>query len=287
MPSRQRRWAGAALPDGDREARAVLAPAHAACVSSRPSPPLQMPTPPPPVRPEGSLGLLALGYRGLDAWRDARGTEWVERLQAKRAQQAPEPQAKPKPSYEGTTLTIVSGLPRSGTSMAMQLLVAGGLDPFTDAVREADESNPRGYYEHERVKGSASDVSWIPDASGHVVKVVAPLLPYLPPGPEYRVVFMERELDEILESQSVMLTRDGRTAADAERLRMAYANMLQSAFSWAGGPAAPKLLRVAHKDAIATPQIVAQRMADFLDLPAERAEDMAAVVDPSLHRQRA
>ena len=241
---------------------------------------------PAPIPPEGSLGLLALGARGLDAWREVRGTDWIADRKANTP--IPEPPAEePERQYEGTSLTIVSGLPRSGTSMAMQMLVAGGLSPYTDALREADESNPKGYYEHEKIKATATDASWIEEADGLTAKVVAPLLPHLPAGPTYRIVFMERNLDELIDSQKAMLARDGLTAADAERLGKAYALMLRQAVEWAEGPAAPALLRLNHRRVIADPTEAATRIADFLGLPADRIPTMAAVVDPSLHRQRA
>src|SRR5512147_2016070 len=107
-------------------------------------------------------------------------------------------------------VTIVSGLPRSGTSMMMKLLEAGGLPPLTDNLRTADEDNPKGYYEFERVKQlPKGDVAWLPEAQGKVVKVIAALLPYLPAEYTYRVVFMQRAMPEVLASQRQMLIRRG------------------------------------------------------------------------------
>ena len=107
-------------------------------------------------------------------------------------------------------VTIVSGLPRSGTSMMMKMLEAGGLPPLTDNLRTADEDNPKGYYEFERVKQlPKGDVAWLPDAQGKVVKVIAALLPSLPGGYHYRVIFMQRAMPEVLASQRQMLIRRG------------------------------------------------------------------------------
>src|SRR5512134_2763803 len=107
-------------------------------------------------------------------------------------------------------ITIVSGLPRSGTSMMMKLLEAGGLPPVTDNIRSADEDNPKGYYEFERVKQlTKGDVAWLPDAQGKAVKVIAALLPHLPAGYHYRVIFMQRAMPEVLASQRQMLIRRG------------------------------------------------------------------------------
>lgn len=113
---------------------------------------------------------------------------------------------------QDTTLpiTIVTGLPRSGTSLAMQMLAAGGVEPFTDGERTADESNPRGYLELEAVKQLKKDASWVPSARGKAVKVISHLMAELPRDETYRAVFVERDMDEILTSQEKMLERLGR-----------------------------------------------------------------------------
>jgi hypothetical protein len=111
-------------------------------------------------------------------------------------------------------ITIVSGLPRSGTSMMMQMLAAGGMPALADNLRQADEDNPRGYYEFERVKEVATDSSWLDEAEGKAVKMVYRLLYDLPADRSYRVIFMIRSLDEVIASQQVMLERSG-TASDA------------------------------------------------------------------------
>src|SRR5687768_12382196 len=98
------------------------------------------------------------------------------------------------------TITVVSGLPRSGTSMMMRALQAGGLPVLADGLRAADEDNPHGYFELEQVKRTVADPSWIAQARGHAVKVIARLLPDLPPGQHYKVLFMRRDLDEVLRS---------------------------------------------------------------------------------------
>ncbi|HFD38992.1 MAG TPA: sulfotransferase family protein, partial [Anaerolineae bacterium] len=95
-------------------------------------------------------------------------------------------------------ITIVSGLPRSGTSMMMKMLEAGGLPVLTDQIRAADEDNPKGYYEFERVKQIEHDQEWLPDAQGKAVKMIAALLKHLPPDYEYKIVFMQRDMQEVL-----------------------------------------------------------------------------------------
>ena len=117
-------------------------------------------------------------------------------------------------------LTIVSGLPRSGTSMMMRLLAEGGIPVLTDHVRSADEDNPRGYYEYEPVKETRRDPSWVPGAVGRVVKMVHLLLLDLPLTYSYRVVFMRRNLLEVVRSQDRMLQRLNRAADDLPKQRL-------------------------------------------------------------------
>ncbi|MGI9427331.1 MAG: hypothetical protein ACR2NM_01650, partial [Bythopirellula sp.] len=114
------------------------------------------------------------------------------------------------PDDPSEIVNIVSGLPRTGTSMMMQMLVAGGISPLTDGNREADASNPKGYYEYDKATQLRSDSAWLGEAKGKVVKIVAQLLTELPAEIDgkpayYRVVFMDRDLDEVLASQHTML----------------------------------------------------------------------------------
>mgnify|MGYP001577310805 CR=1 FL=1 len=111
-----------------------------------------------------------------------------------------------------TVITVVSGLPRSGTSLMMQILEAGGLPVLCDGVRTPDANNPRGYYEYEKVKGMGRDASWIGEAEGKVVKVVSLLLYHLPPDHRYRVIFMTRRMDEILSSIRQIIADDEASA---------------------------------------------------------------------------
>lgn len=106
-------------------------------------------------------------------------------------------------------ITIVSGLPRSGTSMMMMMLEAGGIAPMADGIREADDDNPKGYYEFERVKKIKEDKAWLPDAKGKVVKMISQLLLDLPGDYQYKVIFMRRNIQEVLASQKQMLIRRG------------------------------------------------------------------------------
>jgi len=182
-------------------------------------------------------------------------------------------------------ITIVSGLPRSGTSMLMQMLEAGGLPPYTDAERTADPSNPRGYYEHARIKALARDNAWLAEAEGHVVKVIAQLLRHLPDGFDYRIVFLERDLDEVLASQSAMLQRLRRPSAKPAVLRPVFERQLAEAKRWLDTHPRADVLYVLHRDVIADPAAQAARINAFLGGTLD-GDAMAATVDPSLHRQR-
>jgi predicted AlkP superfamily phosphohydrolase/phosphomutase/predicted Zn-dependent protease len=183
--------------------------------------------------------------------------------------------------------TIVSGLPRSGTSLLMQMLAAGGLPPLQDNHRPADAHNPRGYFEFAPAKNIRADQSWLPHAPGRALKLVAQLLPFLPPGPEYRIILAERSLDEALASQAIMLERQGRAGAalSREKLRAVYAQQLARI---ADVLELRKLsvLRVNYADGLRDPAGLSARLADFLGLPLDRAA-MAAAVDPALRHQQA
>ena len=183
-------------------------------------------------------------------------------------------------------VAVVSGLPRSGTSMMMQMLVAGGMSPLTDGARIADESNPRGYYELNKIKRLAEVNDWLAEARGKVLKIVAPLVPSLPQGERYQVVFMERELDEILSSQAAMLTRLEREGAklDTARLKSLLRQQVHRAKGLCAAHGIP-LLVVPHRDAIEQPREVATRLAEFLGRDLNQRA-MVAAVDRSLHRER-
>ncbi|MBL8308098.1 MAG: hypothetical protein JNM33_15505 [Rubrivivax sp.] len=189
---------------------------------------------------------------------------------------------------EGGFVTVVSGLPRSGTSLMMQMLHAGGLPAWADGVRAADDSNPRGYFEHEAVKRLRSDNTWLPQARGHVVKIIHLLLRELPQqaGLAYRVVFMQRPLAEVLASQQAMLAREGRPAADPAVLHKAFETQLAQVEAWLATRADIAVLRLVHAQVMQEPRAAAEQLCSFLGLPLDVAA-MAAAVDPALHRQRA
>lgn len=182
-------------------------------------------------------------------------------------------------------VVIVSGLPRSGTSLMMQLLHAGGIPALTDHLRTADTDNPRGYYEFERVKKVKDDAAWLPDARGKVVKMVSQLLLDLPPTEQYRVAFMERDLNEVLDSQEKMLRRLGRTAAPRDEMTRAFTLHLNRVHRWLAERPNFAVLRVSYADVVANPSGTVVRLNEFLGGRLNVAAACAAV-DPSLYRNR-
>ena len=189
---------------------------------------------------------------------------------------------------DNASITIVSGLPRSGTSMMMKMLEAGGLPPVTDNVRTADEDNPKGYYEFERVKQlPKGDVAWLPDVQGKVVKVIAALLPSLPGGYLYRVIFMQRAMPEVLASQRQMLIRRGEdpNKIPDEVMAKLFEKHLTQVNDWVSQQSNVERLDVNYNEMLKNPQPFIEQINAFLGNQLDTAR-MAAVVDPSLHRQR-
>jgi len=189
----------------------------------------------------------------------------------------------PSPSF----VTVVAGLPRSGTSMMMQMLAAGGMPVLGDNIRQADEDNLRGYYEFEPVKRTKDDASWLADARGHVVKMVYALLVDLPADYEYRVVFMHRNLDEVLASQAKMLERRSEKGASisTDRLRSVFSEQLEKVRTWLEDQPHFDVMQIDYGDAINDPECQVRRISDFLGGGLNLAL-MAAAVDRSLYRQK-
>lgn len=186
-------------------------------------------------------------------------------------------------------ITIVSGLPRSGTSMLMRMLEAGGIEPLTDNIRTADEDNPKGYYEFERVKQLKQDLDWLEDARERAVKIISALLKHLPQDHAYayKVIFVRRKLEEVLASQKQMLIRRGEptdTISD-ERMAELFRKHLSQVEAWMGEQPNVEVLYVSYNEVLEHPQEQAQRINQFLGSTLD-VERMASVVDKSLHRQR-
>lgn len=184
-------------------------------------------------------------------------------------------------------IVIVSGLPRSGTSVMMQMIHAGGLPALADGIRTPDEDNPRGYFEFERVKQIKTDKAWLTDAPGKVVKMVHLLLLDLPPGNEYRVVFLRRNLDEVLSSQKKMLARSGRAGAalnDAQ-MKTIYAQQIDKVLGWMRTQPHIQFIEINYRDLIDHPREQAQKINAFLGGTLDESK-MSSAIDPTLYRNR-
>jgi len=196
-------------------------------------------------------------------------------------------QPKSPPANQPPPVVVVSGLPRSGTSMMMKMLEAGGLKVVDDGIREADSDNPKGYYEFERVKQlDKGDTEWVEDAQGKVVKVISALLAHLPQGYEYRVLFMNRQMDEVLASQQKMLERRGEESqiSDAKLAELLGRHVLKTK-SWLAAQPNFSMLDLDYNAMLADPAPFTIEINHFLGgILDEQA--MTAVVDPNLYRNR-
>lgn len=192
-------------------------------------------------------------------------------------------------SQERDFITIVSGLPRSGTSMMMRMIDQGGIPAMTDGVRVADEDNPMGYFEFEAVKKTKEDDAWVETAYGRVVKLVHLILLELPLPHDYRVVFMRRNLDEVVKSQNVMLERHGKETAGLPeaKLKAIYLSQIAKVQDYMKQNADHfRFIEVDYNQALKDPQPQAERIDQFLGGGMDIAK-MVAVVNPALYRNRA
>lgn len=186
------------------------------------------------------------------------------------------------------TVIVVSGLPRSGTSMMMKMLVEGGLQVLTDSIRAADEDNPNGYFELEMVKQlSEGQKDWLANADHKLVKVISALLEHLPPENHYKVLFMERQIPEILASQRKMLARRNETStiSDAD-MEAQFREHLKVIKYWLARQPNMEIMYVDYNRMMADPDQYVQKIADFIGEPVDVAK-MRAVPNASLYRNRA
>lgn len=189
----------------------------------------------------------------------------------------------------GRPIVVVSGLPRSGTSMMMKMLEAGGLPVWMDGVRTPDAQNPRGYYEFERVKelDKNLDKSWVREGRGRAVKVISSLLEHLPPTNNYHVLFMNRHLQEVLDSQRQMLAQRGEAggALSDAALQKVYETHLRKVKYFLAHQPGFSALDVAYADVLADPGTMARRIRTFLGATLDVA-GMTGAVDGQLYRHR-
>ena len=185
-------------------------------------------------------------------------------------------------------VTVVSGLPRSGTSMMMRMLEAGGVPPVVDGERKANADNPMGYYEFEPVKALKEDSSWVAASTGQAVKVIYKLVYDLPNNVPYRIVFMQRDIEEVLSSQEKMMRRDG---LDPDTIgRDLLFNLFQTDVMdfrrWAEVQGNIQIMYADYRRMVDEPEEMSRHIAEFLDQDLD-IQAMASVVDPDLYRNRA
>ena len=184
-------------------------------------------------------------------------------------------------------VTVVSGLPRSGTSMMMKMLAEGGMPVITDEIRRADSDNPNGYFEFETVRQiSAGKVDWLAAAKGKAVKVISALLEYLPSNYSYKIIFLERDVHEILASQRKMLkNRNEKEMGDEAEIEAQIQKHLSAMKPWLIRQPNIDVLYVNYNMLMTEPEPVCKQIAEFLDLPLNQTR-MLAVPDKQLYRNR-
>jgi hypothetical protein len=183
-------------------------------------------------------------------------------------------------------IIVISGIPRSGTSLMAQALAAGGVEILTDGARQADESNPRGYFEHEKAKDIAADSAWLIEARGRAVKIMYDQVVYLPDRFRYKVLMMQRPIDEVLASQKAMLARRGEAVASSdESLRRQFLHRLALVVADTIGRPNFEYRYVYYHDLLTMPGPAFEQIEWFLDRPLD-VEAMIDAVDVSLYRQR-
>jgi len=189
----------------------------------------------------------------------------------------------------GDPVYVVSGLPRSGTSMLMNMLAAGGLPVLSDTQREADDDNPLGYFEHERVKNleNEADKSWLRESRGKAIKVISHLLRELPTDNYYFVIFARRDLREVVASQNIMLQRRGEdNPVTDDKAIDHYRKHLINIRVLARTRPNLRLLEINYAEAVKDPRKIAAQISHFLNLSLD-TDKMAGVIDGKLYRNRA
>jgi hypothetical protein len=201
----------------------------------------------------------------------------------------PDPKAEEEKS--GKTFVIVSGLPRSGTSLMMQMLQAGGLPPMTDRVRAADIDNPHGYYEWEAIKqiGKKPELLDEPQVEGRAIKCISMLLPAMPTKHQYKVIFMMRPIAEVVASQHAMVSRLGTRGIqlEFEQLERGLRAHREEVRRWGATAAHVEWLEIDYPDVVREPEPEIAKLIKFLGqerLPNKKT--MCAVIDPALHRRK-
>jgi Sulfotransferase domain len=211
----------------------------------------------------------------------------VVRKSRKTPQHLPPHETPTADEKNSIVITIVSGLPRSGTSLMMQMLAAAGLPILSDGERQADVDNPRGYLEWDRIKQLPTDPSCIAEAEGKAVKVISRLLLSLPEGHDYRIIFMQRPLAEVLASQEVMLRHRGtaKPGADAAAIAAAFESHLREVHAWLDSKTYVRTLRIPYHEVLRSAKDIAQSLTRFLEIELN-TDAMTHQVDATLYRNR-
>lgn len=193
-----------------------------------------------------------------------------------------------KGAIDDDTIVIVSGLPRSGTSMMMNMLDEGGIPPLTDQEREPNVDNPKGYYEYERVKDLPDDTEWLEEAKGKAVKVLAELIKHLPDDYHYKVIFMDRHLEEIVESQKKMLIRKGEDPDEVsdEELMAMFSKYRRSLKQRINSSDNMEVIYLSYNDIMNDPKGNIRQLYYFFD-KSLKPKKMLSVIDEDLYRNRA
>lgn len=185
--------------------------------------------------------------------------------------------------YRDDQITIVSGLPRSGTSLMMQMLTKGGIEPLTDKVRQADKSNPKGYFEYSPVMSIHKDNSWLDKGKNKSVKIVAPLLKHLDTKFRYKIIFMQRNLNEIIKSQHIMAGK----ASDILPIKLynSYVKLLEDIDDWKENEPGVEIIYIDYKEVLDNPEENASLVEKFVGKSLDK-DAMASCIDKKLYRNR-
>jgi hypothetical protein len=181
------------------------------------------------------------------------------------------------------TLVVVSGIPRAGTSLLMQMLKKGGMTLLADNRRKPDISNPKGYLELEAVKNLSKDNSCLKNQTGKAVKVISHLLKHLPKHQKYKIIFMNREMNEIIKSQEKMLKKEGKRFS--KELIKIFLKELKLVKKWVKEEPKKEMINLHYKKIIKNPAKQIDKIIEFLGVPLDK-EAMIEAIDPSLYRTR-
>ena len=188
---------------------------------------------------------------------------------------------------ENDVIIVVTGLPRSGTSLMMQILQSMGIEIFTDNKRLPNESNPKGYFEHELVKMIEYDTSWVKEVEGKAIKIVSPLLAYLPNNHSYKIIFMDRVLDEIVQSQEKMLSVNNVPNPQIKPgvIKQIFIKDLKQAWSSIRELSHSESLEISHSKLLKKPDSELKKIKRFLNINVD-LKNAINVIDEKLYRAK-